>query len=398
MIGFNRLLVRGAGAVALAAALAQLAARPVQAQANGDDSRWTAWLGCWEPRASDPTEIAPVLCIVPSGQSSTADIMTYFDGKQISTQRIQADGSRVPVARNGCEGWETAQWSADRRRLYLKSDVSCRGRGRMTSSGIFAISPAGEWIDVRSVTSEEVTGLSGDVYRLARNRPSDPAVLPNPVIGVADARAARDFAGTPIGAREIIEATRSVEAGVVQAWLVTRGIVPDLDASELVTLADAGVPGTVTDVILALTYPRTLALDLGSLERLRPASSEDDLGYETYGRVARVTVGRDPYDSYGYPRYGYGSVYGYSPYGSPYGYGRTGLGLGWYRAPHFVVTRGGAADLHGRAVNGRGYTRGDGSSGGKAVSPRPRPSAGSSGGSSGGGSKGSGGRKAKPRR
>lgn len=398
MIRFNRLLVRAASAVAIAAGLASVAPRPVSAQAGGGDARWTAWLGCWEPRASDPTEVAPILCIVPVSQSSAADIVTYFDGKQMSTQRIQADGSRVPVARNGCEGWETAQWSADRRRLYLKSDVNCRGRGRTASSGMFAMSPAGEWIDVRSVTSDEVTGLSGEVYRSTRNRPSEAAVLPNLPIGVRDARAARDFAGNSIGAGEIIEATRSVEAGVVQAWLVARGVVPDLDASQLVRLADAGVPGSVTDVILALTYPRTLAMDLGPLERLRPASAEDQFGYETYGRVARVNVGRDPYGAYGYPRYGYGSGYGYSPYGSSYGYGRAASGLGWYRAPYFIVTRSAAAAAHGRAVNGSGYTRGNGSSGGNTVAPRPRPSAGSSGGSSGGGSGGSGGRKARPRR
>ena len=393
MARFNRLLVRAASAVAIASGLTSVAARPVPAQAGGGYARWTAWLGCWEPRASDPTEVAPVLCIVPVSQSSAGDIVTYYDGKQISTQRIQADGAKVPVARNGCEGWETAQWSADRKRLYLKSDVSCRGRERTESSGIFAMSPSGEWIDVRSVTSDEVTGLSGEVYRSTR-RPSNTAAVADPAIGVAAARAARDVAGSAIGAKDIIEATHSVDAGAVQAWLVARGDVPNLDASELVMLADAGVPGSVTDVILALTYPRTLALDLGSLERLRPEPAEDDFAYETYGRAARVTVGRGPYDLYGYPRYGYGSAYGYSPYGSPYGYGGTGLGLGWYRGPRFIVTRAGADDLHGRAVNGRGYTRGDGSSGGKTVTPRPRPSAGSSGSSGGGGS---GGRKAKPR-
>src|SRR5262249_22643316 len=134
---------------AVLAALATAASAPASAQSTG--SRWAAYAGCWEQSSAEgqalPDSIARV-CIVPAG--GAADLITVTHGTVAERTRIDADGEHRETARNGCRGWETAFWSADGRRLFLKSDQTC-GDVRRLSSGLFAIDVGGTLTNVVNV-------------------------------------------------------------------------------------------------------------------------------------------------------------------------------------------------------------------------------------------------------
>jgi hypothetical protein len=59
-----------------------------------------------------------------------------------------------------------------------------------------------------------------------------------------------------VSTADVIEAASKVDGLAVQAWIAERRQRFDLDATTLVTLDDAGVPGAVTDVMVAVTYPQ----------------------------------------------------------------------------------------------------------------------------------------------
>jgi hypothetical protein len=216
------------------------------------------------------------------------------------------------------------------------------------------------------------------------------------------ASAARLAAGRGLGIDEVVEASRKLDAPVVEAWLVENGRGYPLGASDLVRLADAGVPGSVTDVLIALSYPRSFAINRHSRQgELRPAERRDP-ALEDYPRHPRGYSVWDPFGyspfGYGYPGYGYGTGYGYRG------------GYGWYPGDRFIVITSGppaeAPESGGQVVKGRGYRRGRSASSGssdsqpsstsdrRSSSPASEPS--SSAGSSGSSGSGSG-RTAKPR-
>ncbi len=58
-------------------------------------------------------------------------------GKIVSTQRIDASGAERPVDAKGCTGVQRATWSADERRIYLRSASTCDGL-KSTTSAILA--------------------------------------------------------------------------------------------------------------------------------------------------------------------------------------------------------------------------------------------------------------------
>ena len=60
---------------------------------------------------------------------------------------------------------ESGEWSADNRRVYLHSDITCGAGVKRTGSGIVAISPIGEWIDVQSVSAAGNTSVRAVHYR-----------------------------------------------------------------------------------------------------------------------------------------------------------------------------------------------------------------------------------------
>jgi hypothetical protein len=372
-----RAVATGAFAVA---ATALLPAASVSAQAPDADPRWQAWLGCWQPvdtpaaaAAAAPSASAAgqLVCVTPAAGGSAVDVVSVADGKVTARERVDATAQRHETTKDGCAGWESAEWSARGARVYLRSEYVCPGGVQRKSSGLLAVSPDGEWLDVHSVAAGASTGVRVVRYREASASAELPAELSAALQGRALAvSTARAAAAAPLATGDVVEAVRHVEVPVVEAWLAERGQGFAVDGKRLVELADAGVPGRVIDMMVALSYPRVFAVDPASRQgelRTTVDSGRRAQGYATEGRLGPVVF----VDRYGYSPYGWSA---YSPYGGYlYGYGR---GYGWYPGggPVIVIrdpNGGGQPARRGRAVNGRGYTRGDGASGtGEEAVPR----------------------------
>ena len=169
--------------------------------------------------------------------------------------------------------------------------------------------------------------------------------------------AARITAGAPIGATGVLEASRAADSTVVAAWLLEREQRFVLDAKTLVQLADAGVPGAVTDALVAVSNP-------GAFHLARVPDQGDVIRADQPTRGRRVSAMAVPYDpwtwgSLGLYDYRYGNPYGYryGGYGYGYGYGYNNGYYGGYAPPIIIVngdTQGAAA---GQMVKGRGYTQ-----------------------------------------
>ena len=365
--------IAAAGALLAGAALLSAAA-PLHAQEEGRDSRWQAWLGCWQPADApqDAQGKAPprLVCVVPAQGASAVDIVTVADTQVVSRERVDAGGSPVPGTRERCRGWESARWSGDARRVYLRSGYACADEQQRRSSGIMAISARGEWLDVQAVTIAGRTGV-----RAVRYRPADlDGAIPGEVASAledltAEAGMARVAASAPVGTEDVVEASRQVDPQTVQAWLTERGEGFSVNGRRLAEMADAGVPSSVIDVVVALSYPRVFAVNPASRQgepRAEVASggaAPVPYGYDRGGWGFRYSpYGWDsywPYDwgyysrygpyGYGYG-YGYGHGYGYSPYGGYYG-----PYVGYYGDGVVITVVGGQS--RGRVVNGRGYTQ-----------------------------------------
>ena len=334
----------------------------VSAQSNQADARWQPWLGCWEPAGFGEGLSSHMLCVLPVEGSSAVELATVDSGRVLARERLVANGEQMKSDQSGCTGWKSTEWSPDGKQLYLKSDFSCGGGLHRTSTGIFAMAPGGVWLDVQGVSANEGSGV-----RVVHYRPtSAPDVLRDELARVSAERelalsTARAAAAGSVSLEDVVSASRAVDPGVVEAWLIERRVQLSVDSKELVRLADAGVPARVIDAMVALSYPKAFAI-----------AGASDIGMRS-GEVAMQTDeagGRTIYSTmmypYGYGSYGYGlspyyySPFGYSPYGYGYGYG-YGFGYGWYpgSGPVVIIRNPNVnAPEHGRVVNGRGYVRG----------------------------------------
>lgn len=363
----------------VAGALVFAGAAPARAQSVAADGRWQGWIGCWQ-QTMEPTDAgtppavsldgtqAPLLCVIPAAGTSAVDIVTVADGKVATRDHIEATGQQRPTTKEGCTGVETAQWSADSRRVYLRSEYACQGGPKRTASGLLAMSSTGDLLSVEGVTAGGHRGVHALRYRPTSN----PSTLPSD-IGAAiqghslAASAVRTAAGAPLTTADVIDASRHLDAPVVSAWLIEQGQRFSLSAKQLVQLADAGVPGSVTDMMVALAYPKVFALDRSAGQgELRP---QQDARIADYANGANRIYVPMAYDGY-YSPFGWNSYFSpfgfnsyYSPYGG-YGYG-YGLGYGGYNGyglPVIIIKNpaNNPPPPHGRVVNGRGYTQGGG--------------------------------------
>lgn len=394
-------------------------------EAGGSDPRWRPFLGCWMPAEASNTarpDAAPLTCIVPDGRDAVR-MLPLVEGRVVDGDRIVASGARTPVREDGCDGWESATWSSDGRRLHLNGEVACDGTTRR-ASGMLAMVGDGVLADVRVVRAG-----SGGGVRVLRLVPSatdvtlpDGRVVPGRFSrAIGDARLA---AAGEITVREVIEASRAVDERVVEAWLLERREGVPLDARALVALDEGKVPARTVDLLVAFANPTRFTVsvarpgraDVAAVPRAAatpadrprslfpgwgvydPAFWNPAWGWSDWGLMNPIAA----------PWYGYNSLYGNAFFGGPWG--------GWVGplgpiviAPVPPSTGGipgqpgsGSPGRRPTVVNGEGYTRtppaerptmtprgvrGDGGSG----------SAGGGGSSGGASSTGGGGRTAKPR-
>ena len=306
---------------------------PLAASEPDIDPRWLPWLGCWAPSgASDAA--APSLagvqrvCVAPAPGTAGVDLVSYTDGRIVSRVHIDAAGARRPVSRDGCEGWERGEWSAGGERVYMRSELICAGGIERTSSGVLAIASPTEWVDVQVIAVRDERSTRVARYRFLRDTTAFAIEIAASLAGRELAReSARMAAASMPDVADVIEASSSVEPAVVEAWLLQRMPHLTVDAGDLRALSRARVPGSVIDLVVALSRPELFP------ERLVAR------GY-TYARIRQprppvVVVQKEPNRSYPMPLYldGYGGRGYYGSYARGYGgYGGYGQTASYYRS------------------------------------------------------------------
>ncbi|HXH25613.1 MAG TPA: hypothetical protein VNI78_10210 [Vicinamibacterales bacterium] len=382
------------------------------AAAQATDERWTNWAGCWalvtenlraEAPASGsvvsrgrtegvPEESRPRVCVEPL-PGAGARFRTTVAGQEVLSQTIVADGADHEVADAECRGTQRAIWSADALRLYSRAQLTCGSDATPRRvSGISMFAPDGTWLDIQAI---DVSGQEN--VRVRRYRRAD-----RPSSRVVASRLTLDA---------IKEAARHTSPRALEAALVETDAGFDLSSRHVLDLEAAGVPASVIDVIVALSYPERFVVERARADRALTAIADDPflLGW-----------------AFGYPSwsdlYGLSSpFYRYSPYYySPFAYGYLGAYDPRFFGGTLITDDAGSRSEprpsgQGRVVDGRGYTRvrpreaepsepratvpisagGAFSAGGGTSSISPQGY--SSGGSGGGGSSSEGGRTAVPR-
>lgn len=319
-------LMRPVAVLALMVVIAMAAPGTARAQpgaTDSEDGRWMPWLGCWEltnDRVGDREERIDArqqVCLTRDDAGPGVLAATFEEDREILSERLVADGSRQPIDRSGCQGWKEARFSDDGDRLFTHSSLVCEGDHRREVTGISLIDPSGKWLDIEVVATGDRRELMVRRYRFAGGAAGDRDLT-------LAAATARVGAGETLDARDVVEALEHVDPAAVEAALLETDAAFEMNAELLLYLDDAGVPGQIVDLMVALSYPDYFVVDGGGEDRHGPA-----------------TVGGGWY----LPAYSYGY---WSPFFAPLGYGRYPV------RPVIVVSGGGSG---GKVIQGRGYTR-----------------------------------------
>jgi hypothetical protein len=302
------------------------------------------------------------VCLTPTADGEGVEIITTAEGEVILREVFIADGIQRGVDQPGCEGWQSAEWSQDGRRLFLFSDTTCDDDIRRAISGLSLLVPGGTWVDIQSIVSDNRREMVIRRYYPAGDTPSS-AVF------------------TRLSIDNVIEAANKVDPEAVEAAVIETDSRLHIDSQALLNLADSNVSPELIDLMVAMSFPDHFRIG-------RRESSYSSSGGGMGGSSLIPSA-----------EYHYGYYYPF--YLAPFGYYSH-----WYRnyPGYYDVTPVVTPETSGgRAVNKRGYTRvsriptsGSGSGGrGYSGSSSGSGSVSSQGGYSRGG--GSSGRTAKPK-
>ena len=360
------------------------------------DPRWLPWMGCWQlseeqiPAAGQGNEFPARMevCIAPAEGGAGAALTARGDGEVLMQRALVADGTRREVTEGDCNGWERRDWSADGRRMFTRAEIHCGTEPLRRMSGISLLLNRSTWVDIQGIAVEDRRHLEIRRYRPALATDEQEARLP---ATPRELRDAREAIARPLTLSNVREALTRAGAHVVEALLTESQPRLSLDSRTLIELDDAGVDGTVIDLLVALAYPDRFVVE-------RRTSGGGGGGWGTGwggfgGAYAPIYYGSAMYGMYA--PWGYGG-YWYDPYWSRYGYGygRPG-GIREGDAPEPVSqTRAveglGFTRVQPRTASPRGVSRDDGGASGGGATARARPRDGSSGGTSAAGRSGGG--------
>ena len=339
--------------IAAAVCFASLIAAPAHAQ-QAPDASWAPWLGCWQlvdenqgDATLDPAEGRGAsftrrsrndvsVCATRASEPAGITLKTLVHDQPALEQTIITDGAVHSIDEADCRGTQRAEWSRAMR-LFSSAELVCGNQPR-TISGLDLIA-GGVWVDV------QVIGIAGrETVRVRRyHRAPD------------QRSAAVSFQfGAPLTLEDVKEASTKVSPRAVEAALVATRARFDLNSRRLIDLANARVPSTVIDLMIALSYPERFVVE-------RTGGGGTGSFFDPY-------VGSLFSAEYAYSPYFYGSFYDlYDPYGAyfytPFSYSYSGRGVIDYYLPGVggVIAGGGGAatpaDNGGRVVNGVGYVR-----------------------------------------
>jgi hypothetical protein len=334
----------------------------------GQPGGWTAWHGCWRP-VGDAAPLNALVCMVP-GDAGAVRMLALEDGAVVDETVLHADGVARPVDDGGCTGTQHAAWSADGRRVFVSTDLDCAGTHRVTT-GVIAMVAENEWLDIQALVVGDQRAARSVRYRAVHAEQVPEAVRPLLPSGRDPAlEAARLHVSAPVDYDAVVEATARVAPAVVEALIAARRHGYALDAARLVELERRGVPPSVLDVMIAVSYPERFAV-----REREPREPSADRATAYWPGSLRYSDCRDPWSGqrltmlecdrlrmYGYglgfSRFGFSRL-GFSPWGySPWGYSRWGYDpYGWRygQLPLVVIERPAREERGGELVRGHGY-------------------------------------------
>ena len=383
------------------------------------DSQWLPWVGCWRlweeqvERAAGRGDEFPertMVCMSPTADTTGVLLPASATGQTLAQRTLVADGTQRDVTDGDCQGWEQRTWSSDGHRLFTRAELQCGTPALRRTSGVSFFSTNSNWVDIQLVEVGDREHLEirrytpiDETERLSLlERQADPItpserqeLLNSAQTSHANQRTIRELRQLSTASLNLInvqEALLLADAQVVEAMLTETEPRLKLNAKTLIELDNAGIDGSVIDLLVALAYPERFVVErrssggggYGGFRRFGNYSSYDPIWY------------RDLYPYYVTPL-GYGGwLSGYSPYFYP-NYGNPFIsirdGSGGSRTSPRVIGDQGYTRVAPRAIersNGRSASGGR-TSGRSPGSSTPRSRGGGSGVSSGGYSRGGGG-------
>ncbi len=322
------------------------------------DARFNGWLGCWRLE-DDIAGTGARMCITPD--RSGVRLQTLVGTQRGIDELVIADGVTRPITDADCKGTETAEWSNDGQRVFRNTEVACTNEGARTIKTVAFLAPGPMWINVQHVSAASgPASVRAQRYRRAANQTlADGSKAEHPARSVS-------VGDTRWSIEDVIEASGKVPADALQAALTDVKQKFNISRKTLLTLDEAGVPDSVIDLMVALTFPDRFIVERAAGTSM-PVGVSTGMGwYDPLMSPLWSGAYASCYTSNGY--YGYRSYYNqcgpyyygyntYSPYGSFSPYYNNYYPGGWIP----IGSGGGDAEAapsgQGRVVNGRGYTQ-----------------------------------------
>jgi hypothetical protein len=314
------------------------------------DSRWNPWIGTWRlvsdtvPAASEEAKKNFLLEISPKEEGRSVFMKAIEGEKALFEDTITADGKPRTLKEDDCTGSYTYTWSNTGERLLFESEMDCPNEAARKISGLSVINRKGEWLDFQLMENK-----GARIITIRRYEKLDATAAAQDT-GTRNPYAFRSLSGSNLSLDEIIELSKKLPSEILEAALMEYRAPYKMNSKSLVRLADADVPGSVIDLMVALSFPDEFVIEQDTISPIAKAETRQQDRNRVYSIPLRVNYSIiDPY----FPWY-----WSPSTYSLYWNYGWS-VWPGYYYVYPGGGGPGGTASRRGSGVlvDGQGYTK-----------------------------------------
>lgn len=166
-----------------------------------------------------------MVCVVPTASVDRVEFMTVEGDSVVGRAMVDASGTRLPVSRPGCTGWERGRWSADGRRLLMNAEYRCGDAPVQRSDAIIAPTHFDAFTHIERTTSGD-RGVALRVHFIVQlDTTTFPREVRQRMTHLRPLSVELETLEAPVLASPsaIVEAAAALDGEVVEAWLDETG-------------------------------------------------------------------------------------------------------------------------------------------------------------------------------
>jgi hypothetical protein len=223
-----------------------------------------AWMGIWS-FSDEKTYPKTSVEILPTQDGKGLQINRRTADQPEVKEVLVPDGSRQTIDKSNCTGWQSTNYIPEAGMIISSSEMNCKDTGAFATVDAKLIVSADQMVDILQLKAAGETRIAARRLTLQRDLPPSNNAEPVNASVIARMNASQAW-----NLDTVIQLSKIVDTQVLEAALVEKQVILDLNSKALKQLKNSKTPNGIIDLLVALAHPEKFLITKNGKVEFKP--------------------------------------------------------------------------------------------------------------------------------